>query len=204
MEACLRRLVVLAFVTALTTVSSSENVVRWGQELSGAGGSPGLVALVPLTSGGKDVCADFNRHQTAWNSALRGSVAARFVSAASVTSCPEDLRRSLHKPPPAKLEQPVLLEHGVVRRLLPAKPEAARREIDAWQRGRQVYQPLCARCHGNDGKDAGYPGTKSLAGIGNHADEQRILELTIGTGAVNLFSLPEESRQALAVFVRGL
>ncbi len=77
-------------------------------------------------------------------------------------------------------------------------------EVKAWQRGRHIYEAQCARCHGSDGMDTGYPFIKTLDGIGNRHTEEEIIRLTEATGAVDLSSLNAENRTALAIYVAGL
>jgi cytochrome c553 len=95
---------------------------------------------------------------------------------------------------------------GVVRRIVRRiggsdDPETI---VKRWDDGRALYQAQCSRCHGDDGKDTGYPGTKSLAGIGNHMTEERILAATRATGAVDLTAYSRQLLDALAAYVAGL
>jgi hypothetical protein len=60
------------------------------------------------------------------------------------------------------------------------------------------------RCHGGDGKDESYPGTKSLSGIGNWHSEEKNFELTQLAGFVDLSALDDRARRALSVFVARL
>ncbi len=78
------------------------------------------------------------------------------------------------------------------------------REVRAWQSGRVIYEAQCARCHGSDGMDTGYPFIKSLGGIGNGHSEEEILRLTEATGLVDLNRLTAGERTALAIYVAGL
>lgn len=71
-----------------------------------------------------------------------------------------------------------------------------------WDGGRRVYMGLCARCHGEDGNDTGYPGIKKLGGIGNRHNTETILESSVGF--VDLTHLSRKDRDALATFVAGL
>lgn len=77
-------------------------------------------------------------------------------------------------------------------------------KINVWRSGMSLYEGLCARCHGSDGKDDSYPFIKTLAGIGNRMTENQILQATENTGVVDLTRLTEEQRRALAVYVSGL
>lgn len=78
------------------------------------------------------------------------------------------------------------------------------RAVKAWQGGRVIYEAQCARCHGSDGMDTGYPFIKTLGGIGNRHTEEEIIRLTEATGVVDLSSLNGENRTALAIYVAGL
>jgi hypothetical protein len=78
------------------------------------------------------------------------------------------------------------------------------REVKAWQFGHVIYEAQCARCHGSDGMDTGYPFIETLGGIGNRHNEDEIIRLTEATGAVDLSSLNAENRNALAIYVAGL
>ncbi|MBK9167834.1 MAG: cytochrome c [Bryobacterales bacterium] len=77
-------------------------------------------------------------------------------------------------------------------------------EVRLWLAGRAMYRSQCARCHGEDGRDEGYPGTKSMAGIGNRYSEDEIERRTGLAGFVDLSSLTVEQRRALTIFTAGL
>jgi cytochrome c553 len=98
---------------------------------------------------------------------------------------------------------------GVLRRVVQKvkSPLSADRLIDEvryWLDGIATFKAQCARCHGEDGRDTTYPGTKSLAGIGNRHTEAEILEMTQLAGFVDLSYLSERAKKALAAFVAGL
>jgi|GEM_PF-643115 len=78
------------------------------------------------------------------------------------------------------------------------------RLVSDLQRGKQLYEAACARCHGSDGGDTSYPGTRPLKGIGNHYDEDKVIELTRNSGFVNIDLWSEDERRAMAKYVRGL
>ena len=101
-------------------------------------------------------------------------------------------------PPP----RPVLIDTaGILRRLI---KDSASAEVHAWFDGMAIYRAQCARCHGDDGSDTTYPGIHPLTGIGNHHTEEQILDMTQRAGFVDLHSLDEKSRRALAIYVAGL
>jgi peroxiredoxin len=99
-----------------------------------------------------------------------------------------------------------LVENGMVRRVVPVTRSDAEivGVVKVWEEGRKIYSAQCSRCHGEDGKDTSYPGTKSLGGIGNRISEEEILHRTLLTGAVDLTPLKDASRKALAAYVAGL
>jgi mono/diheme cytochrome c family protein len=103
--------------------------------------------------------------------------------------------------PDRTMPRAVLVENGAVRRII--REGDAFAEVALWRSGREIYEPLCVRCHGTDGTDTGYFGVKSLAGIGNRVSEPRIYELTAATGAVDLNTLTERDRRALSAYVAG-
>jgi mono/diheme cytochrome c family protein len=104
----------------------------------------------------------------------------------------------------------VLMDGGsFVRRVIRADSKeafeaAVRADAKAWIHGKTIYDSQCARCHGADGLDTSYQGSKSLGGLGLRADEAGILDLTEKTGAVDLSGFTPEQRRALAVYVSGL
>jgi mono/diheme cytochrome c family protein len=77
-------------------------------------------------------------------------------------------------------------------------------DVRAWFDGMAVYRAQCARCHGDDGADTGYPGIRVLSGIGNRHSEGEILEMTQRAGFVDLHALDDKARRALADYVAGL
>lgn len=77
-------------------------------------------------------------------------------------------------------------------------------DVRMWFDGMAVYRTQCARCHGPDGADTGYPGIGVLSGIGNRHSEEEILEITQRAGFVDLHDLDDGARRALAVYVAGL
>lgn len=103
-----------------------------------------------------------------------------------------------------RLESPVLLDNnGVLRRVF-RTADSIPGEVRAWFAGMGVYRARCARCHGVDGGDTGYPGIRVLRGIGNRHCEDETLDMTQRAGFVDLHSLDEKSRRALAIYVAGL
>lgn len=98
---------------------------------------------------------------------------------------------------------------GVLRRVVhkvksPLSADELIDEVQYWLDGMATYKSQCARCHGEDGRDTTYPGTKSLAGIGNRHTESEILEMTQLAGFVDLSYLSERAKKALASFLAGL
>ena len=98
---------------------------------------------------------------------------------------------------------------GFVRRIVRAGSRsefegAVQADVKAWIHGKAIYESQCARCHGADGLDTSYQGSKSLGGLGRRTSEAGILELTERTGVVDLSGLTAEQRRALAVYVAGL
>ncbi len=83
-------------------------------------------------------------------------------------------------------------------------PDVVVEDTKLWRDGNAIFKGQCARCHGDDGKDESYPGTKSLSGIGNRHSEEKIFELTQLAGFVDLSSLDDRARRALPIFVAGL
>jgi mono/diheme cytochrome c family protein len=103
----------------------------------------------------------------------------------------------------------LLVDGGLIRRIFrgdkaPPAPEIIEDEAKLWRDGSAIFKAQCARCHGDDGKEESYPGTKSLSGIGNRHSEEEIFELTQRAGFVDLSSLDDRARRALSVFVAGL
>jgi cytochrome c553 len=99
--------------------------------------------------------------------------------------------------------------NGFVRRMIRrgsdgAFATAVQADVKAWIHGQAIYDSQCARCHGADGLDTTYQGSKSLGGLGRRTNEAGILELTERTGVVDLSGLTAEQRRALAVYVAGL
>ena len=67
-------------------------------------------------------------------------------------------------------------EAGIVRRIGPA-PAGAEELADfvaEWEDGRAVFRNRCARCHGEDGMDTGYPLIRTLGGIGSRYGRDEI------------------------------
>ena len=104
-------------------------------------------------------------------------------------------------------ELAVLVEAGVLRRVISGEKAIATKmasQLRAWDDGKATFSTQCARCHGDDGASTSYPGTKSLAGVGNRISEEEILARTALTGAVDLTPLSQDRRRALAMYVAGL
>lgn len=95
---------------------------------------------------------------------------------------------------------------GVVRRVFPANAPDRAIVDDAklWLRGQGVYASYCQRCHGADGRDTSYPGTRSLSGMGKTKSEAQILEISGRAGSVNMAAFSERDLKALGVFLAGL
>jgi cytochrome c553 len=98
----------------------------------------------------------------------------------------------------------VLIEEGIVRRIVPGMPDKVGDEVLAWSKGQGIYQGLCSRCHGRDGADTSYSGIKPLAGIGRRLSEAEISRRIGRTGTVDLSHLSDDDRRALAMYVAGL
>ena len=77
-------------------------------------------------------------------------------------------------------------------------------EIKAWRRGKSLWDAICARCHGFDGQDTSYVGTRSLRGYGNGRTDAQVRRAFELTGTVDLTPYSDEDRNALAIFVAGL
>lgn len=98
---------------------------------------------------------------------------------------------------------------GIVRRIeRKVEPPTHGRDlvnlVESRTGGRRLYDALCARCHGSDGRSDSYPNIKRLNGIGNRLSDDKIWEGTIANGLVDLSSLNEKDRRSLVVFVSGL
>jgi len=77
-------------------------------------------------------------------------------------------------------------------------------ETRLWTLGRNLWRDACARCHGLDGGDTHYPGTRPMRGYGNgktDADVQRKIQLS---STVDTSRLKPHELKALAIFTRGL
>ncbi len=80
----------------------------------------------------------------------------------------------------------------------------------SWREGRTHYMVACARCHGDQGDDTGYPFIKSLSGIGNRLtlkeirDRLRPVVLRQDHIVIRSFAFRENELQALVRFVAGL
>jgi hypothetical protein len=96
----------------------------------------------------------------------------------------------------------------IVRRVISIPDEsmsqAIAKEVRQWLDGKETFKSQCVRCHGDDGRDTSYPGTKSLAGIGNRHTESEIVELINRGGFVDLSSWKDRDKHSLATFVAGL
>lgn len=73
-----------------------------------------------------------------------------------------------------------------------------------WERGKRVYQVYCARCHGDDGSDQGYPAIKTLNGIAERMSVEEIDAATWQAGFVSPEHLSGEEKFALVKYVAGL
>ncbi len=74
-----------------------------------------------------------------------------------------------------------------------------------WQTGRAIYSVHCARCHGDDGNETGYPDIKKLGGIGNRlTTPAQIIKATATSGLVDLDAIGPKNLEALAIYVGGL
>lgn len=117
-------------------------------------------------------------------------------------------RVTLTQPGPRDATVLLIDRGGVVRAIdRPGALTAAalRTLVTAWRRGETIYDGLCARCHGGDGRDtSGYPGVVSLEGIGRRLSVPQIIEATRKTGAVNLDRFSRYDLEAMARYVAGL
>lgn len=95
---------------------------------------------------------------------------------------------------------------GIVRRVFGESAQASEIEaqVQQWKRGKGLYESYCQRCHGPDGKDTTYAGTKSLGGIGSRLSEPRIIEVTGRTGSVDMSAFTPQNLKDLGVFIAGL
>jgi cytochrome c553 len=98
----------------------------------------------------------------------------------------------------------VLIDQQRKIRRIVRKSDTFAGDLKAWHEGKAIYDAQCARCHGADGADTSYPGTKPLAGIGRRMSEAEILESTLRTGVVDLSALDEQQRRAISIYVAGL
>ena len=92
---------------------------------------------------------------------------------------------------------------GIVRRRFKDEAQILA-DIKAWKRGRLLWDAICARCHGFDGRDTSYVGTRSLRGYGNGRSDAQVRRSFELTGTVDLTPYSEEDRNAIAIFVAGL
>ncbi|MBE7545073.1 MAG: hypothetical protein M9913_05735 [Bryobacteraceae bacterium] len=92
---------------------------------------------------------------------------------------------------------------GVVRRVF-AAGAPVRQETQIWLEGRALWRDVCARCHGIDGRDTGYPGTRSMQGYGNGKTDEQILRRIETSSTVDVSVYSARDRRALAMFVGGL
>ena len=77
--------------------------------------------------------------------------------------------------------------------------------IRKWKSGRAIYSVYCARCHGDDGNETGYPDIKKLGGIGNRlTTPAQITKATAASGLVDLDAIGQKNLEALAIYVGGL
>lgn len=60
-------------------------------------------------------------------------------------------------------------EEGVIRRRgdFPSTTAELLAFVNEWEAGRALFRNRCARCHGEDGMDVGYPFIRQLGGIGS-------------------------------------
>jgi DNA-binding Lrp family transcriptional regulator len=99
---------------------------------------------------------------------------------------------------------------GFIRRIeRKVNPETHGKDLHSlmkqWLTGKAVYSVHCARCHGDDGNAENYPFAQKLGGIGNRlTTPKEIIEATRAAGLVDLETLGEAERQALAIYVAGL
>lgn len=101
---------------------------------------------------------------------------------------------------------PVLVDGaGIVRRVFAANTtqDAMLEEIRLWQRGQALYTSYCERCHGPDGTDTNYPGTRSMAGIGNRKSEAEIIEISGRAASVDMSAFSKRDLRALAIYMAG-
>jgi hypothetical protein len=92
---------------------------------------------------------------------------------------------------------------GVVRRVF-AGEAPVKHEVELWREGRALWRDVCARCHGFDGRDTGYPGTRSMQGYGNGKTDGQIRRRIETSSTVDVSVYSERQRSAMAVFVGGL
>jgi len=82
--------------------------------------------------------------------------------------------------------------------------------VKEWEDGKAIFRYRCARCHGEDGRDASYPGIVPLAGIGNRLTRVQIREklrpAVVGPDYILVRGDPFTARQfaALLTFLAGL
>jgi hypothetical protein len=119
-----------------------------------------------------------------------------------------------HKPNPEKAFESVrTIEHegrkllvdsaGIVRRIFtPNAP--VEEETRLWTLGRDLWRDTCARCHGLDGGDTHYPGTRPMRGYGNNKTDAMVRRKIELSSTVDTSRLKDHEMSALAIFVRGL
>ncbi len=112
---------------------------------------------------------------------------------------------------PAKEARAYLVdETGVVRRRgeIPSTAEELVDFVTEWVAGRAIFRNRCARCHGEDGMDTGYPFIRQLGGIGSRWTQDQIRAMLNPAGShpvlVRGDQYSTEDFEALIIFLAGL
>ena len=86
---------------------------------------------------------------------------------------------------PAEVKQAYLVdEAGIVRRqaAIPSTTAELLAFVSDWEAGRSTFRNRCARCHGEDGMEMGYPLIQQLGGIGERWTRSEIRDKLAPSG----------------------
>lgn len=114
---------------------------------------------------------------------------------------------------PAGAKQAYLVdEAGIVRRqaAIPSTTAELLNFVSEWKAGRSIFRNRCARCHGEDGMEKGYPLIAQLGGIGERRTRSEIRDKLAPSGTqthsilVRGDQYSEQDFEALVTFLAGL